>query len=61
MENKWIVYNGEKGNKYNTNSFDNIIDACHELIIRLSETDETGQLMIDHFDKNSKVVKFDIT
>lgn len=37
-DNYWIVYNGERGNKYNIKNYDNVIFACYNMIYRLSES-----------------------
>ncbi len=34
---KWIVYNGERGNKYNINELDTIIQACMFFIKEMAE------------------------
>ncbi len=39
-DNYWMVYNGERGNKYNVRKYKNVQDACLDLILRISESEE---------------------
>lgn len=52
--NSWIVYNGERGNKYNINKYKNIQDACDNLILRLSESEEERKQIQNIFENNLK-------
>lgn len=36
----WIVYNGEKGNKYNLKEYRATLEACFDMILRISESEE---------------------
>lgn len=36
----WIVYNGEKGNKYNLKKYRATLEACIDMILRISESEE---------------------
>lgn len=48
----WIVYNGEKGNKYNINKYSDILDACNNLILRISENEKERKQIQNMFEKN---------
>lgn len=48
----WIVYNGERGNKYNISKYSDIQDACCNLILRLSESEEERNQIQNMFEKS---------
>ena len=52
LDGDWIVYNGERENKYNISKFNNVVNACRELISRLSDTEKEKQYIISLFEKN---------
>ncbi len=45
----WIVYEGERGKKYNIKTHMNCLDACHDIISRVAETEHTEKLLKDFF------------
>lgn len=47
----WIVYNGEKGNKYNLKCYNNVVSASYDLISRVSESEEESRKMKNVFRK----------
>ena len=47
--NEYIVYNGEKGNKYQLKKHSNITDAIFDIISRLSESDEVKTKIHNEF------------
>lgn len=53
----WLVYNGERGNKYDMKKYGNIYDACLNLILRLSDSDEEKERMQNCFNMNLKIHK----
>lgn len=53
-ENNWIVYSGERGKKYNTRYFKDIIQACNEVICRLSESEKDRCEMQQMFEQKIK-------
>lgn len=50
QDSEWIVYCGERGNKYDIKSFSIIKEACFDLISRVSENEEIERKMKDLFD-----------
>ena len=55
----WIVYNYERGQKFQINHYSNVLDACIELIKRVS-VNNSSESLIEKFikkcsDKNSKI------
>lgn len=55
--NGWIVYNGERGNKYNVIECDTILMACMELIRKLTHRREDisameNELVVQILDRN---------
>lgn len=53
-DDNWIVYNGERGNRYNIKKYRNIQDACYNLILRLSESEEEYRQMRNVFAQKIK-------
>lgn len=53
-ESGWIIYNGERGEKYNKEHFNNITGACKAMICRLAETEIDKDTMQRLFEKNEK-------
>ncbi len=58
--NCWMVYNGERGNKYNINKYDNIQDASFNMILRLSESDKEREHIQNIFENRLKRYKYPI-
>lgn len=56
-DNIWMVYNGERGNKYNINKYKNIKEACDNLILRLSEGEEEQKQIQNVFENKLKRYK----
>ena len=54
----WVVYNGERGNKYNINKYKNIQDACANLILRLTESVEEQEQIQSIFEKRINRYKY---
>lgn len=45
----WIVYHGERGNKYEITEHTNLNEACIDMLKRLSPDCETSEKLIDKF------------
>lgn len=45
----WYVYHGERGNKYEIETFNNLNDACIEMIKRLSPDEKSASIMIGEY------------
>lgn len=45
----WIVYEGERGKKYNIKTHLECRDACYDMISRISDSDETEKDFKDFF------------
>lgn len=46
---KWIIYEGERGKKYNLKVFDSIVPACCNFLARISESEDQEKKMISSF------------
>lgn len=53
-ESGWIIYNGERGEKYNKEHFNDITGACKAMICRLAETEKDKDKMQRLFEKKEK-------
>lgn len=51
---KWLVYMGERGNRYNLHEYDNIGEACKNVIDRLAESDDEALAMQKELDRDIK-------
>jgi hypothetical protein len=51
QENKWIVFEGERAIKYNIKQFENIKDACIDIIKRIAKSNDDYLYLKENFEK----------
>ena len=54
----WVVYDGERGKKYNIKTYRNCKEACYDLMSRVAESDEAEQEMRDFFNMECEKRRF---
>lgn len=54
----WIVYEGERGKKYNIKTHMNCRDACYDIISRVAESDDSEKEMKDFFNQECEKNRF---
>lgn len=52
----FVVYSGERGNKYNINKFKSIRNACYNFLDRIAETDNQAKQMINSFNTLNRYI-----
>jgi len=54
----WVVYDGERGKKYNIKTYRNCKEACYDLMSRVAESDEAEKEMKDFFNMECEKIHF---
>lgn len=57
-EPSWMVYEGERGKKYNIKTHMNCRDACYDIISRVSQSNDAEKSLKDFFNLECEKISF---